>query len=50
MLPPGLHQPPPRRDAADLADQIRKLHELRVAGLLTDEEFERQKAKLLDSM
>ncbi|RMG95724.1 MAG: NINE protein [Deltaproteobacteria bacterium] len=51
MLPPGI-QPGqvPHRDVADLAEQIKKLHELRVAGLLTDEEFERQKAKLLDSM
>ncbi len=53
MLPPGAGQA--RRAAshasvADVADQIRKLHELRVAGLLTDEEFERQKAKLLDAM
>lgn len=33
---------------ADPAVQIRAIAELRAAGLLTQEEFERQKAKALD--
>jgi Short C-terminal domain len=33
----------------DLADQLRRLGELRNEGLLTDEEFEAQKQKLLAS-
>jgi hypothetical protein len=33
----------------DLADQLRRLGELRDEGLLTDEEFEVQKQKLLTS-
>ena len=36
--------PPPQ---LDLADQLKKLGELRDAGLLTDEEFAAQKAKIL---
>ncbi len=53
MLPPaGMAAPGPSNHAsvADVAEQIRKLHELRVAGLLTDDEFERQKSKLLDAL
>jgi TM2 domain-containing membrane protein YozV len=61
MLPPAYGQPvpvqqygagPSRRGqpAPDLATQLKKLHELRVTGLLTEEEFAQQKAKLLDSM
>ncbi len=34
----------------DIPDQIRKLAELRDAGVLTEEEFERKKAELLDRM
>jgi TM2 domain-containing membrane protein YozV len=30
-----------------IADEIRKLHDLRMEGILTDEEFEAQKQKLL---
>jgi Short C-terminal domain len=39
--------PPPSAGGPDLADQIRKLAALRDDGLLTQEEFEAQKAKLL---
>ena len=38
---------PPRVDA-DLVDELRKLHELHQAGALTDQEFERAKARLLE--
>jgi hypothetical protein len=39
--------PPPAEPQPDLADQLRKLADLRDAGILTDEEFAAQKAKLL---
>ena len=42
--------PPPAESAApppDPIEQLRKLNELRVAGALTDAEFEEQKAKVL---
>ncbi|TFV64066.1 UNVERIFIED_ORG: SHOCT domain-containing protein [Bacillus sp. AZ43] len=39
--------PPPAEPQPDLADRLRKLAELRDAGILTDEEFAAQKAKLL---
>ena len=42
---PGLA--PQAASAPDLADQIRKLSELRDAGILTDEEFNSKKADLL---
>jgi len=42
---PGLA--PQAASALDLADQIRKLSELRDAGILTDEEFNSKKADLL---
>jgi hypothetical protein len=35
--------------AIDPVAQVRALAELRDAGLLSDEEFERQKAKVLDA-
>jgi hypothetical protein len=41
--PPTAASPP----ALDLADQLRKLAELRDQGILTDDEFAAQKAKLL---
>jgi hypothetical protein len=60
MLPPGPAGYPPHGYGAprpwgapatpDLGTQLQKLHELHVAGLLTDDEFAKQKAKLLDSM
>jgi hypothetical protein len=37
----------PRRPAADPLDQIEKLSELHKSGVLTDEEFDKEKAKLL---
>lgn len=37
------------RTRPDLATQLDKLNELRIAGLLTEKEFQQQKAKLLDS-
>ncbi|WP_165756247.1 SHOCT domain-containing protein [Mycobacteroides abscessus] len=40
----------PVASAPDLADQIRKLSELRDAGILTDEEFNAKKADLLSRM
>jgi hypothetical protein len=39
--------PPSAEPQPDLADQLRKLADLRDAGILTDEEFAAQKAKLL---
>jgi hypothetical protein len=41
--------PPPAEPQLDLADQLRKLADLRDAGILTEEEFAAQKAKLLGS-
>lgn len=40
-------EPPATVAAADPIDRVKKLHELREAGALTDEEFEREKAKAL---
>ena len=39
--------PPPAPGSGDLVEQLRKLGELRDAGILTEEEFAAQKAKLL---
>jgi hypothetical protein len=39
--------PPPAEPQPDLADQLRKLADLRDAGVLTEEEFAAQKAKIL---
>lgn len=39
----------PAASAPDLADQIRRLGELRSEGLLTEEEFQAQKQKLLSA-
>jgi hypothetical protein len=36
--------------ATDIPEQIKKLAELRDSGVITDEEFERKKAELLDRM
>lgn len=44
MAPPAA---PPPATQPDLVDQLRKLGELRDAGILTEEEFAAQKAKLL---
>lgn len=39
---------PPRLSAEELADQLRKLGELHISGLLTAEEFQQQKMRLLE--
>jgi hypothetical protein len=39
--------PPPAAPAADPLEQLQKLGELKAAGVLTDAEFEAQKAKIL---
>ena len=46
---PAYAEPPPRhsRRRADPIEQLAKLGELRDKGVLTDEEFAQQKAKLL---
>jgi hypothetical protein len=47
--PPAPPAPPaaPAAPQPDLVDQLRRLGELRDAGILTEEEFAAQKAKLL---
>src|SRR3954471_5312604 len=44
---PPVAAPPPAAPPVDLVDQLRRLGELRDAGILTEEEFAAQKAKLL---
>ncbi|HWB76655.1 MAG TPA: NINE protein [Nannocystaceae bacterium] len=46
----GYPQPHAPRSTEELAQQLEKLNELRIAGLLTEEEFAAQKARLLASM
>jgi hypothetical protein len=48
----ALVRPTPTEGAAstDIPEQIRKLGELRDAGVLTEEEFEAKKKDLLDRM
>jgi hypothetical protein len=43
----GAPPPAPAAPQTDLVEQLRKLGELRDAGILTEEEFAAQKAKLL---
>jgi hypothetical protein len=43
----GTSPPPPAPATASVADELRKLAELRSEGVLTDEEFEAQKNRLL---
>ena len=52
LLAAGQPAPTPAATPAepDLTDQIRKLGELRDAGILTEEEFQAKKAQLLDRM
>ncbi len=62
MYPPGVYpgHPPangypyPQQQApmpqVDIVARLEKLNELRIAGLLTDEEFARQKARVLDQL
>jgi len=47
--PPQQYQepPPPQPSEDDTLDQLKKLGELKAAGVLTDEEFQQQKARLL---
>ena len=45
--PPPAAPPPAAPPGGDLVEQLRKLGELRDAGILTEEEFAAQKAKLL---
>lgn len=40
-------QPAPATEQVDVADQLQKLAQLREQGVLTDQEFATQKAKLL---
>lgn len=49
MTPPPAYAPPPAAPAppTDLVEQLRRLGELRDQGILTEEEFAAQKAKLL---
>lgn len=47
-MPPGTASPAsPAGPQIDVADQLRKLADLREQGTLSDEEFAAQKAKLL---
>lgn len=39
----------PTRISSSIADEIKKLHKLKEQGILSDEEFDTQKAKLLDN-
>lgn len=47
---PPQQPPAPARSLDELAQQLERLNELRIAGLLTDDEFAQQKARLLASM
>jgi hypothetical protein len=47
--PPPPPPPPAASDTGDLIEQLQKLGSLRDQGILTDAEFEAQKAKLLAS-
>jgi Short C-terminal domain len=44
---PGYAQPPPAPPAADPIEQLKELGQLHAQGILTDEEFAAQKARLL---
>jgi len=44
---PGYAEPPPAAPAADPIAQLKELGQLHAQGILTDEEFAAQKAKLL---
>jgi hypothetical protein len=45
--PPAAPAPPPTPPQNDMVEQLRRLGELRDAGILTEEEFAAQKAKIL---
>ena len=45
------HAPPaPAPSQGDVIARLEKLNELRIAGLLTDEEFAQQKSRVLDTL
>jgi hypothetical protein len=44
---PAYEEPPPAQAAPDPIEQLKQLGELHTQGILTDEEFARQKAKIL---
>jgi Short C-terminal domain len=44
---PAYAEPPPAAPAADPIEQLKELGQLHAQGILTDEEFAAQKAKLL---
>lgn len=46
----GATNPPSTMDNSAIPDQIRKLSELKDAGVLTDEEFQKKKSELLDRL
>jgi len=48
--PPSQAVPAPNAAEPDAADQIRKLAELRDAGIVSEEEFQTKKAELLQRM
>ena len=48
--PSGQVPTPPRATGEDVVSRLEKLNELRIAGLLTDEEFAQQKARILDQL
>jgi TM2 domain-containing membrane protein YozV len=53
MPMPGMQQPPPpasSRNVDQLKGELEKLNELRISGLLTEEEFSQQKARLLGTI
>jgi len=45
--PPQQYAPPPPEPAADPVAQLRELAQLKADGILTEEEFAAQKAKIL---
>jgi len=47
--PPPQYETPPPAPAADPIEQLKELAALRQQGILTDEEFAAQKAKILNS-
>lgn len=58
VYPPGTYYPPPANPQGppppptqgDVIARLEKLNELRIAGLLTDEEFAQQKSRVLDQL
>jgi len=45
--PPQAPPPPPQDSGGDMLEQLKTLGELKAAGVLTEEEFAAQKAKIL---